>query len=806
MARPATAAVTLLTGEREPVRVATTANITLQGLQTIDGVVLAAGDRVLAKNQTDKRTNGIYTASEGPWYRASDARSSRTLQKGTTVAVQEGTVNASSVYSFQTVNPNIGTDEIVLNFYRSDDISEIGENLQELLDAPARVEAARDQILGIDPALGGEILNPWEYARPALPGMPKYAFTEPLSFLNGVLQWRDASGNPYMPTAAAIRRQVEALAYNGVTDIVPGYTDFLGYRFHRAPVSQWTDVGTGTAHHDWHDGQPAHVEDADVTKEYYDACNALGLRKWASLSRQGDTNLILDITTVNLGGSDPMTGGMTVQQRVNQACERARELAYHLTQTYGAFDGFYIGHELDHVATVTAFMQQMMSTATGSSAFPPLTSYGAKIMVAMSSPVDFANTPAIVNAIASWGVDVVVEQGGLGAGTADPSGSLLVYTYIPQLTLTETAARSALFADVIDAAELVAGHTIESVWNVEAWRMGFTPSVAITLSALNGASVTVTAASPVFDAGWVNWTLQGIGGGQAKVTTVNSSTSLTVNADYGDGTHGSFTDTTLAAGEWSISAGYTDSEAWPMGWPLMAAEIANVDAGVDSVVIYGTDAYVSFPNQTEFPAESSRGVTDYQTRAKQAGADWSAAYDAALAAKLLPGWTDPLAKFTVGWANVTGKPNSIAGYGILDAYPEPSRQSFTPSFSFATPGNLAVTYSVQKGYYVDEGDYRTAVGRIVTSSFTHTTASGLLRVYLPSVPAGDTDIYEAGTVFMAGWTKAGYTHLAAMAFPGFSYMSVYASGSGQAAASLSASDMPSGGTVTIIYKVRYRRA
>jgi hypothetical protein len=37
---------------KEPVRVATTANITLSGVQTIDGVAVIAGDRVLVKNQS----------------------------------------------------------------------------------------------------------------------------------------------------------------------------------------------------------------------------------------------------------------------------------------------------------------------------------------------------------------------------------------------------------------------------------------------------------------------------------------------------------------------------------------------------------------------------------------------------------------------------------------------------------------------------------------------------------------------------------------------------------------------------------
>ncbi|BCG79532.1 hypothetical protein [Mesorhizobium sp. 113-3-3] len=121
MARPATAAVRLLTGEREPCRVAATFSKTLYGLQVIDSVQLEVGDRVLLLAQTDARENGIYTASEGQWYRAADARTSRTMQKGTTVHVQAGAINTAKVFSFQTDKPVIGEDDIVLSLYLSDD-------------------------------------------------------------------------------------------------------------------------------------------------------------------------------------------------------------------------------------------------------------------------------------------------------------------------------------------------------------------------------------------------------------------------------------------------------------------------------------------------------------------------------------------------------------------------------------------------------------------------------------------------------------------------------------------------------------
>jgi hypothetical protein len=52
---------------------ATTANITLSGAQTIDGVSVVAGDRVLVKNQTAQADNGIYVVSNTSWSRSADA-------------------------------------------------------------------------------------------------------------------------------------------------------------------------------------------------------------------------------------------------------------------------------------------------------------------------------------------------------------------------------------------------------------------------------------------------------------------------------------------------------------------------------------------------------------------------------------------------------------------------------------------------------------------------------------------------------------------------------------------------------------
>ena len=76
---------------KEPCRAATTANITLSGLQTIDGVSLAANDRVLVKAQTSAVNNGIYLAASGGWTRATDMDGAGEAAGGTQVLVTSGT-------------------------------------------------------------------------------------------------------------------------------------------------------------------------------------------------------------------------------------------------------------------------------------------------------------------------------------------------------------------------------------------------------------------------------------------------------------------------------------------------------------------------------------------------------------------------------------------------------------------------------------------------------------------------------------------------------------------------------------------
>lgn len=84
------------------VRCATTANITLSGLLTLDGVTLLAGQRALVKNQTVGTENGLYVAASGVWSRTLDADGAGELTPATAVMVEEGTTLADTQWRITT--------------------------------------------------------------------------------------------------------------------------------------------------------------------------------------------------------------------------------------------------------------------------------------------------------------------------------------------------------------------------------------------------------------------------------------------------------------------------------------------------------------------------------------------------------------------------------------------------------------------------------------------------------------------------------------------------------------------------------
>jgi len=93
---------------KNSVRAASTTSVTLASPgTTLDGVTLAANDRILLKDQSTASQNGIYvwTASGSALVRANDADSNAEVTGGMAVTVTEGTVNGDKSFILTTNDP-----------------------------------------------------------------------------------------------------------------------------------------------------------------------------------------------------------------------------------------------------------------------------------------------------------------------------------------------------------------------------------------------------------------------------------------------------------------------------------------------------------------------------------------------------------------------------------------------------------------------------------------------------------------------------------------------------------------------------
>ena len=165
------------------------------------------------------------------------------------------------------------------------------------------------------------------------------------------------------------------------------------------------------------------------------------------------------------------------------------------------------------------------------------------------------------------------------------------------------------------------------------------------------------------------------------------------------------------------------------------------------------------------------------------------------------GGTIDISGTTGGQIKFPATQNPSTDASTLDDYEE---GQWTPSISFTTPGDLAVTYSAQVGTYSKIGRVTNISFSIVTSAFTHTTASGSLTISsLPFSSLNLAGIRWSGALAWSGITKANYTNIVSLLDPNSSLLTLSASGSGQAATSVVAADMPSGGTVVLRGSMTY---
>ena len=101
-------------------RIATTELITLSGVQTVDGVLLSLGDRVLVKNQTNSNENGLYIVSASAWSRDSAfSTGASNVSAGWAINVDYGTRNTKSLWILQaSTDYTFATGSFVFDKYK----------------------------------------------------------------------------------------------------------------------------------------------------------------------------------------------------------------------------------------------------------------------------------------------------------------------------------------------------------------------------------------------------------------------------------------------------------------------------------------------------------------------------------------------------------------------------------------------------------------------------------------------------------------------------------------------------------------
>jgi len=97
------------------VKVATIENITLSGPQTIDGISVVAGNRVLVKNQTTPSQNGVYVVAAGAWTRATDMDSWGEVVGYSSIITEGNTNSGFRINSAASVGGTLNTTNIYFN-------------------------------------------------------------------------------------------------------------------------------------------------------------------------------------------------------------------------------------------------------------------------------------------------------------------------------------------------------------------------------------------------------------------------------------------------------------------------------------------------------------------------------------------------------------------------------------------------------------------------------------------------------------------------------------------------------------------
>lgn len=221
-----------------PCLVATTANITLSGEQTIDGVSVTSGARVLVKDQSNTVSNGIWVASTGAWARALDFDGPRDIGRGTRVIVTSGVVNENTEWCVSTVDPiTIGTTGLTFEASPADDAATDAEAAQMAAEvAQSAAEAARAAAEAAAATIPTPAVSSQNYIREKNDGTgyekrTRIEVAADLALRASAVRDHGAIGDDTADDTAAITAAIAAGAFDlppGIYDTTIGFSAFDG--------------------------------------------------------------------------------------------------------------------------------------------------------------------------------------------------------------------------------------------------------------------------------------------------------------------------------------------------------------------------------------------------------------------------------------------------------------------------------------------------------------------------------------------------------------------------------------------------
>lgn len=151
-------------------------------------------------------------------------------------------------------------------------------------------------------------------------------------------------------------------------------------------------------------------------------------------------------------------------------------------------------------------------------------------------------------------------------------------------------------------------------------------------------------------------------------------------------------------------------------------------------------------------------------------------------------------------------PQPSLGVTTTPSAPFVSAGSWTPAITFTTPGDLSVAYTTRYGRYIRQGNLIFLRCNLLTSTFTHTTASGSLLITGLPVTAATTsanDVMTGGSVLFEGITKVGYTQITPYLLSASSSIGFFAGGTAQVNSSVTSANVPTATTKALSFQLVY---